>query len=133
MEKKVKEPKKNLQLLYNEFVLGAFIVFFIGALSYLFSLYEGIKTYDEIFSSLLYGSGIILMSTSVFVIILSLIYSKIKGRITVENKVRLDSNLITAVCPKCNNKFSAEPKKIDDFIVIECSHCGIKLKKVDNN
>lgn len=133
MKNKVKQSRLYLQLINNEIVVSAFIAFFLGALFYLLSIFEGIKNYDISFSNFLKGAGIILIITSIFVIIFSVVYKKIKGQFNVGNKVESDSNIITAICPKCKNKFSAEPKKVDDFIVIECSHCGIKLKKINNN
>lgn len=133
MKNKIKEPNLILQSINNEFVVSAFIAFLLGGLFYLLSIFEGIKTYDISFSNFLKGAGIILIITSIFVIILSVVYNKIKGQFDIRHNEKVDSNMIIVICPKCKNKFSAEPKKIDDFIVIECSHCGIKLKKVDND
>ncbi|KYK29100.1 hypothetical protein AYK20_00825 [Thermoplasmatales archaeon SG8-52-1] len=119
----------KLPLINNEISLGAFIAFLIGALFYLLSLVEVIKNYDTTFKNFLKGSGIILIITGILVIILTFIYRKIIGQFNVGNNDKIDSNIIIAVCPKCKNKFNAVPKKIDDFIVIQCNHCGLKLKK----
>ena len=132
MKNKVKESNLNLQLIKNEFVFGAFIAFFIGLIFYILSLVKGIKNYDSSFTNFLKGSGIILIIIGIVVVVLSIIYNVVKGQFNFETNEKIVSNKIIAVCPKCKNKFSATPKKIDDFIVIECSHCGVKLKKVDN-
>jgi hypothetical protein len=132
MKNKVKGPNLNLPLINNEIALGAFIALLIGALFYLLSLVDGIKNYDSTFTNFLKGSGIILIVIGIIVIILSFIYGKIKGQFNVVNNDKLDTNIITVICPKCKNKFNAVPKKIDDFIVIQCSHCGLKLKKINS-
>ena len=129
MKNEVIRHNLKLPLINNEIALGAFIAFLIGLLFYLLSLVEVIKNYNATFKIFLKGSGIILIITGILVIILNFIYRKIIEKFNVGNNDKINSNIIIAVCPKCKNKFNAIPKKIDDFIVIQCNHCGLKLKK----
>jgi hypothetical protein len=132
MKNKVKKLNSPFQLVNNKIILGAFIALLLGALFYILSLLDSIKSNDIVFSEFLRGSGIIIMSMSIVVIILTLVYEKFIVKLNVINDVKTDSNIVTTICPKCKNKFSATPEKIDDSIVIQCSHCGVKLKRINN-
>ena len=132
MNNKIEVHKLHFQFINIEIILGAFIAFLVGVLFYLLSKLEGLKTYDISFTNFLNGSGTIIIIMSIFVIIFVLVYENIKRKSNVSNNVNLDSNIITVICPKCNNKFSASPKKENDFIIVECSHCGVKLRRINN-